>query len=58
MAAYAVLDKHLHTVKLGQAMAFASSEEVRVRARALGEKMREQNGLTATVALLEKIACS
>lgn len=55
VVARAVPSKHLDAAKLAEAIAFASSEEVRVRARALGEKMRAEDGLAEAVALLEKI---
>ncbi|GLQ90234.1 glycosyltransferase [Dyella flagellata] len=54
-AAPAVNGKHLDAVKLAQAMAFAQTEQVLAGARALGEKMRAENGLGTTVSLLEKI---
>jgi len=55
VAAEALSWKHLGADQLASRMEFARTDEVAVRARALGKKMRAEEGLRNAVASIEKI---
>jgi UDP:flavonoid glycosyltransferase YjiC (YdhE family) len=45
----------LHATRLAQAIEFATTGEVRARARVLGEKMGAEDGLADAVSAIERI---
>ncbi|WP_243649127.1 glycosyltransferase [Luteibacter rhizovicinus] len=55
VTAAAVSGKHPDAVKIADAIAFAKTETVRLRARALGEKMHAEDGLVDAVSAIERI---
>ena len=50
----AVVGARLHADDLARGIAFAEGEQVRARARALGERMRAEDGLGQAVAAIER----
>lgn len=56
VAARAIDARRLDPARLAHAMACADTEAVRTRAHALGEKMRNEDGLAAAVSLIEKFS--